>query len=76
MQSQSAVSAIIKGQSTDPLFTPKETACYIGVTEKTLAVWRCTRRYPIPFIKVGRLVKYRKSALDIFLDSRTHGGEG
>ncbi len=75
MQSQSAVSEIIKKQSTDPLLTPKETAGYIGVTEKTLAVWRCTRRYAIPFIKVGRLVKYRKSALDTFLDSRTRGGE-
>lgn len=74
MQSQYAVSALIKNQSLDPLFTPSETAEYIGVTEKTLAVWRCTGRYAIPFIKVGRLVKYRKSALDTFLDSRTHGG--
>ena len=75
MQSQTAVSAILKNKSTDPLFTPKETADYIGVTEKTLAVWRCTKRYNIPFIKVGRLVKYRKSALDGFLDRRTHGVE-
>lgn len=73
MQSQSEISAVIKNQSTDPLFTPKETAAYLGITEKTLAVWRCNRRYAIPFIKVGRLVKYRKSALDNFLDSRTRG---
>ena len=75
MQSQSAISTILKNQSTDPLLTPKETADYLGVTKKTLAVWRCVGRYNIPFIKVGRLVKYRKSALDTFLDSRTHGGE-
>ncbi|PXX07517.1 helix-turn-helix protein [Nitrosomonas ureae] len=75
MESQSAVSTILRNQSADPLFTPIETANYIGVTEKTLAVWRCTGRYNIPFIKVGRLVKYRKSALDTFLVSRTHGGE-
>ena len=75
MESQSAISTILRNQSTDPLFTPIETANYIGVTEKTLAVWRCTGRYNIPFIKVGRLVKYRKSALDTFLVSRTHGGE-
>lgn len=75
MQSQSAVSVLIKNQPLDPLFTPSETAEYIGVTEKTLAVWRCTGRYAIPFIKVGRLVKYRRSALDTFLDSRTRGME-
>lgn len=76
-ETQSAISAIIKdrSKSTDPLFTPKETAEYLGVTEPTLAVWRCTGRYAIPYIKVGRLVKYRKSALDTFLDSRTHGAE-
>ncbi|MER2511027.1 MAG: helix-turn-helix domain-containing protein [Nitrosomonas ureae] len=75
MQAQSAISAVIKNQSTDPLFTPIETAEYIGATEKTLAVWRCTGRYAIPFIKVGRLVKYRKSDLDTWLASRTHGVE-
>lgn len=72
-QSQSAISAIIKAQSVDKLFNTSEAAQYIGVTEKTLAVWRCVGRYNISFIKVGRLVKYRKSALDAFLDSRTHG---
>lgn len=72
---QSAISSVIKNQPTDPLLTPPEAAAYIGVTENTLSVWRCVGRYNIPFIKVGRLVKYRKSALDTFLDSRTHGGE-
>ncbi|HRB97387.1 MAG TPA: helix-turn-helix domain-containing protein [Nitrosomonas sp.] len=72
---QSAISSVIKNQPTDPLLTPPEAAAYIGVTENTLSVWRCVGRYNIPFIKVGRLVKYRKSALDAFLVSRTHGGE-
>lgn len=74
MQNQSAISAIIKGQS-DPLLNPKEAAEYIGVSVDTLSVWRCVGRYDIPFIKVGRLVKYRKSGLDAFLDRRTHGVE-
>jgi len=64
MQSQTAVSAIISKQSQDPLLTPKETANYLGVTEKTLAVWRCTQRYAIPFIKVGRLVKYSQTQIN------------
>jgi excisionase family DNA binding protein len=67
---------VLKNQSTDPLFTPPEAAAYIGVTENTLSVWRCVGRYNIQFIKVGRLVKYRKSALDAFLDRRTVGGNG
>lgn len=58
--------------SADPLYPPPEAAAYIGVTEGTLSVWRCTKRYDIPYIKVGRLVKYRKSALDAWLLSRTH----
>lgn len=75
MQAQSAISAVIKNHSTDPLFNPPEAAAYIGVSVDTLAVWRCVGRYNISFIKVGRLVKYRKSALDAFLDRRTHGVE-
>ena len=60
----------------DEIFGNTGAAEYIGVTPRTLEVWRCTKRYQIPFIKVGRLVKYRKSALDAFLESRTIGAEG
>ena len=76
MNAQTALASILKNQSTDPLLTPPEAAAYIGVTENTLSVWRCVGRYAIPYIKSGRLVKYRKSALDAFLDRRTVGGEG
>ena len=69
---ENSIAAILKLQSTDPLFTPPEAAAYIGVTENTLSVWRCVGRYAIPFIKSGRLVKYRKSELDAFLERRTH----
>jgi excisionase family DNA binding protein len=55
------------------LFTSEQAANYLGVTSKTLAVWRCVGRYNIPFVKVGRLVKYRKSELDAFLTCRTVG---
>jgi excisionase family DNA binding protein len=55
------------------LLNNDQAAAYIGVTPRTLEVWRCTKRHPISFIKVGRLVKYRKSALDAFLDQQTVG---
>lgn len=59
----------------DSLLQSTQAADYLGVSPGTLEVWRSTKRYPIPFIKVGRLVKYRKSALDTFLESRTVGAE-
>jgi excisionase family DNA binding protein len=61
--------------SISELFNTAYAAQYLGVTPKTLEVWRCTKRYNIPFIKVGRLVKYRKADLDAFLESRTVGAE-
>jgi len=53
------------------LLSTHQASLYIGVSPGTLEVWRCTKRYQIPFIKVGRLVRYRKSELDNFLDHRT-----
>lgn len=63
-------------QNNSNLLNTSQAAQYLGVTVSTLEVWRCTKRYPIPFVKVGRLVKYRQSALDAFLESRTIGAEG
>ena len=53
------------------LLTRREAAAYLGVTPETLAVWASTRRYPLRFVKIGRLSKYRKSDLDAFINSRT-----
>lgn len=53
------------------LLTRREAAAYLGVTPETLAVWASTRRYPLRFVKIGRLAKYRKSDLDAFINSRT-----
>lgn len=55
------------------LLTNDVAAAYIGVTPRTLEVWRCTKRHQIPYIKVGRLVKYRQTALDTWLAAQTVG---
>lgn len=47
-------------------------AVVLGVTKGTLAVWRCTGRYNLPFIKIGRKVRYRRSDLDTWLIARTN----
>lgn len=57
----------------DPLRNEVESAEFLGVKPTTLQIWRCTKRYPLPYIKVGRLVRYRQSALDAFLTLRTLG---
>ena len=55
------------------LWTEAETAEYLSVDPKTLTAWRCTRRYNLPFIKCGRLVRYRPEDVEAFLKERTFG---
>lgn len=64
-----ALTAILKTQRN--LFDTEQAADYLGVTPRTLEVWRCVKRHAIPYIKVGRLVKYRQADLDAWLESRT-----
>jgi excisionase family DNA binding protein len=53
------------------LLTREQAAAYLGVTPRTLAVWKSTGRYSLPCYKVGRLVKYRTADLERWLESRT-----
>ncbi len=48
------------------LLTPAQVADRLGVSVATLATWRCTKRYPLAYVKVGRLVRYRISDIDAF----------
>lgn len=63
------LNAILKVQSN--LLDTEQAADYLGVMPRTLEVWRCVKRHAIPYIKVGRLVKYRQADLDAWLASRT-----
>ncbi len=53
------------------LLNEREAADYIGLKPSTLTTWRSTGRYDLPFIKAGRLVRYRVTDLDRFLEART-----
>ena len=52
------------------LLNEKQAAEHLAVSPGTLSVWRSTGRYALPFVKVGRTVRYRLSDLDAWLDAR------
>lgn len=45
-------------------------AAELNVAPGTLSVWRSTGRYKLPFVKVGRLVRYRRADLQAWLDAQ------
>jgi excisionase family DNA binding protein len=53
------------------LVSCEQAAEYLGTTAGTLAVWRCNRRYDLPYVKVGKSVRYRLADLERFIESRT-----
>jgi len=55
------------------LLSRKEAADYLGVTEQTLAIWKCTGRCNLTYVKIGRLVKYRRSDLNAFINRNSSG---
>lgn len=54
----------------EPLAWPAEVADVLGVPEHTLAQWRSRGTGPT-YIKVGRHVRYRWSAVNEWLDIQT-----
>ena len=49
------------------LLTPIETSAMLGLSVETLNVWRATNRYKLPYVKVGRLVRYRPDDVTAFI---------
>jgi predicted DNA-binding transcriptional regulator AlpA len=54
----------------EPLLTDVQAAKAMGVTPETMAVWRCRGDGP-EFVKLGRAVRYTRSAIRKFVASRT-----
>lgn len=55
------------------LLTATEVSQILGITPGTLAVWRATKRYDLPYVKSGRLVRYREEDVEAFITSRLNG---
>ena len=55
---------------TEHLLTPRDVAAILGITPQTLAVWRFEKRYHVPYIKDGRLVRYKESDVEQFIENQ------
>lgn len=51
-------------------FTREQAAVFLALQPQTLAAWTSRGEGP-PYIKVGRSVRYRKSDIEAWLESRT-----
>lgn len=45
-------------------------ATMLDLSPGTLSVWRSTGRYNLPFLKIGRNVRYRRADLQMWLEAR------
>lgn len=71
-QKTTGLSEIIRQSATlKDLLDANQAAEILDVTAGTLAVWRCSGRYALPFVKVGRSVRYRRADLEAWLAKRT-----
>lgn len=55
------------------LLNTEQAAIVLDNSPQTLSIWRSTKRYNLPYVKIGRRVKYRVSDLMDFIERRTHG---
>ena len=51
----------------DKLLTNDEAAAVLGCKPDTLPVWRCRNSPSIPFHRIGKLVRYSRKDLEMFL---------
>ena len=55
------------------LMTPAEVAELLGVQVQTLTAWRCRGSQELPYVKAGRLVRYKAEDVERFVQMRTVG---
>lgn len=57
-------------QQTSDLLNEQQAAAILDIKIGTLQVWRTTGRYKLPFIKIGRNVRYKREDLEAWIVSR------
>jgi excisionase family DNA binding protein len=58
----------------DELLDYEGASRFLDTPVGTLQVWVCTQRYGLPYYKLGRKVRFRKSELLAWLETRKRGG--
>jgi len=61
-----------QNDNTSPFIDEKRLCEELGISSVTATKWRARAEGP-PFIKVGRLVRYRRTDVERWLESRTIG---
>lgn len=54
-----------------PLNTPQKVSEVTGISHNTLAYWRFEGTH-LPFVKMGRMVRYRKQDIIDFVNNNVH----
>lgn len=62
------------GVDTTALLSRARAAQYLGLRPQTLASWACSKKYDLPYVKIGSRVFYRWPDLEAFVTARTIGG--
>ena len=63
-----ALSALVPAD----LLTPDQVATALGLSHRTLAAWRSSGRNPLPYVKVGSRVRYRRQDVAAWLERQMH----
>jgi predicted site-specific integrase-resolvase len=55
----------------DTYLTRNEAAAFLGVRSVTMKYWAWSGYYKLPYLKIGRFVRYKLKDLEDFVESRT-----
>jgi predicted DNA-binding transcriptional regulator AlpA len=53
----------------EPLLKPEQVAKHLEVEQSTLAAWRSDKSQALPYVRVGRLVRYRPADVAAFIET-------
>ncbi len=70
-QNQATTGTMASMVGSDPLMTTEQAAAYLAIPTRTLTSWRSRNRYSgPPFVRMGGVVRYRPSDLDVWVAER------
>jgi hypothetical protein len=51
------------------LLTPQQAGEQLHKSPGTLAIWRCAKRYPLAYVRLGNRIYYRRKDIEKFIES-------